>query len=215
MEFYGLRMIQKDFWVIAFTPSRIRVKNSSSKKAYSFSCIFAFAIVPQFETLGGHGFAFAFVPDKKLIGALPSQYLGLLNSSDNGNRTNHVFAIKFDEVQDFEFKDINDNHVGVNINSMISNVSANAAYYVYGNSSEAPKNISMKSRETIMCWIDYDSSKKQLNVSLSPLIRSRKGVYCRMMSIFRFIWMRKCMLGFRLQLVCLLVHIILWGGVLR
>ncbi|KAK9683333.1 hypothetical protein RND81_10G132900 [Saponaria officinalis] len=150
----------------AFTPSAIRVKDSSNSKAVSFSSVFAFAIVPQFQTLGGHGFAFAFTRTKELVGALPSQYLGLLNSSDNGNLTNHMFAIEFDEVQDFEFKDINDNHVGVNINSMISNVSVTAAYYVDGNLTA--QNITMKSRETIMCWVDYDSIKNQLNVTLSP-----------------------------------------------
>ncbi|XP_074308225.1 L-type lectin-domain containing receptor kinase S.4 [Silene latifolia] len=153
----------------AFTPNRVRVKRSNGK-AYSFSSIFAFAIVPQFQTLGGHGFAFAFSPSKELPGALPSQYLGLLNSTDNGNLTNHVFAIEFDEVQDFEFKDINDNHVGVNINSMISNASATAAYYVDGNSTA--QNITMKSRETIMCWIEYDADVNQLNVTLS--LSSRK-----------------------------------------
>ncbi|KAL2928030.1 L-type lectin-domain containing receptor kinase S.4 [Bienertia sinuspersici] len=120
---------------------------------------------PQFETLGGHGFAFTLAPSKELPGALPSQYLGLLNSSDNGNLTNHIFAVEFDEVQDFEFKDINDNHVGININSMISNASASAAYYVDGNSTA--QNLVMKSGATIMCWIDYYSDKNQLNVSLS------------------------------------------------
>ncbi|KAL9226618.1 hypothetical protein vseg_002408 [Gypsophila vaccaria] len=151
----------------AFTPSAIRVKDSDTKKAVSFSSIFAFAIVPQFQTLGGHGFAMAFTPTATLAGALPSQYLGLLNSSDNGNLTNHVFAIEFDEVQDFEFKDINDNHVGVNINSMISNASVTAAYYVDGN--DTAQNISMKSRQTIMCWVEYDGIKSELNVTLSPL----------------------------------------------
>ncbi|XP_021757278.1 L-type lectin-domain containing receptor kinase S.4-like [Chenopodium quinoa] len=150
----------------AFYPPPIRVKSSKDgKKAVSFSTIFAFALVPQFQTLGGHGFAFTLAPSKDLPGALPSQYLGLLNSSDNGNLTNHIFAVEFDEVQDFEFKDINDNHVGININSMISNASASAAYYVDGNSTA--QNITMKSGETILCWIDYDSGNHQLNVSLS------------------------------------------------
>ncbi|KNA08354.1 hypothetical protein SOVF_163310 [Spinacia oleracea] len=150
----------------AFYPPPIRIKtNGNNNKALSFSTIFAFAMVPQFQSLGGHGFAFTLAPSKELPGALPSQYLGLLNSSDNGNLTNHIFAVEFDEVQDFEFRDINDNHVGININSMISNASATAAYYVEGNSTA--RNITMKSGEPIMCWVDYDSHTHQLNVSLS------------------------------------------------
>ncbi|XP_057523711.1 L-type lectin-domain containing receptor kinase S.4-like [Amaranthus tricolor] len=149
----------------AFYPNPIRVKTSNNGKALSFSTVFAFALIPEFRTLGGHGFAFTLAPNKDLPGALPSQYLGLLNSSDNGNLTNHIFAVEFDEVQDFEFKDINDNHVGININSMISNASVPAVYYVDGNSTA--QNITMKSGKTILCWIDYDAEKHQINVSLS------------------------------------------------
>lgn len=156
----------------AFYPPPIRVKSSkNARKAFSFSTNFAFAIKPQFKTLGGHGFAFTLAPSKDLPGALPSQYLGLLNSSDNGNLTNHIFAVEFDEVQDFEFKDINDNHVGININSMFSNASVPAAYYVDGNSTA--QNLSMKTGETILCWIDYDAENHLLNVSLS-LFSSKK-----------------------------------------
>ncbi|CBI31642.3 unnamed protein product, partial [Vitis vinifera] len=93
-----------------FYPSPIRFKNSSGGKAFSFSTAFAFAIVPQYPTLGGHGLAFAITSTKELPGALPRQYLGLLNATDNGNSTNHVFAVEFDTVQDFEFNDISDNH---------------------------------------------------------------------------------------------------------
>lgn len=149
----------------AFYQSPIRVKSSLNGKAVSFSTVFAFVIVPQFKTLGGHGFAFAFAPNKELSDALPSQYLGLLSSSDNGNWTNHIFAVEFDEVQDFEFKDINDNHVGIDINRMTSNASVPAAYFIDGNSTA--QNITMKSGKRILAWIDYDSPKNQLNVSLS------------------------------------------------
>lgn len=149
----------------AFYQSPIRLKSSKTGKVVSFSTVFAFVIVPQFQALGGHGLAFAFAPNTELSGALPSQYLGLLSSSDNGNFSNHVFAVEFDEVQDFEFKDINDNHVGVDINRMTSNASVPAAYFADGNSTA--QNITMKSGKTILAWIDYDSAKKQIDVSLS------------------------------------------------
>ncbi|XP_072996702.1 L-type lectin-domain containing receptor kinase S.4-like [Typha latifolia] len=139
----------------AFYPTSLQFKNATSGSAFSFSTAFAFAVVPEYPKLGGHGLAFAITPSKDLKGALPSQYLGLLNANDNGNVTNHVFAVEFDTVQDFEFHDINDNHVGVNINDMTSNASASAA------------DINLKSGDTIQGWVDYDGVKKILNVWIS------------------------------------------------
>ncbi|CAL5322524.1 unnamed protein product [Camellia sinensis] len=149
----------------AFYPTPIRFKNSTTGKALSFSTAFAFAIVPEYKKLGGHGLAFTISPTKELHGALPSQYLGLLNANNTGNSSNHLFAVEFDTVQDFEFKDINDNHVGIDINGLISNDSVSAGYYVQGNSTM--QSINLKSGNTIQAFIDYDSAKNELNVSLS------------------------------------------------
>ncbi|KAI0509802.1 hypothetical protein KFK09_010398 [Dendrobium nobile] len=153
-----------------FYPHPLLFKNSSAADVgggivASFSTAFAFAIVPEYPKLGGHGFAFVLATTQKLAGAQPSQYLGLLNSSDNGNATNHVFAVEFDTVQDFEFFDINDNHVGVDVNSLVSSKSAAASYYDSGGQ---PIPLNLKSGDTIQSWIDYDGKAKLLNVTLSP-----------------------------------------------
>ncbi|KAL5567565.1 hypothetical protein UlMin_024140 [Ulmus minor] len=150
----------------AFYASPIQFKNSTTNKAFSFSTAFAFAIVPRYSELGGHGFAFTISPSKGIPGALPSQYLGLLNSTDMGNFSNHIFAVEFDTVRDFEFEDINDNHVGVNLNSLESNKSSPAEYFDPKNSTK--QHLNLKSGETIQAWIDYDSEKSQLSVKLSP-----------------------------------------------
>ncbi|KAL5569036.1 hypothetical protein UlMin_025611 [Ulmus minor] len=150
----------------AFYASPIQFKNSTTNKAFSFSTAFAFAIVPRYSELGGHGFAFTISPSKGIPGALPSQYLGLLNSTDMGNFSNHIFAVEFDTVRDFEFEDINDNHVGVNLNSLESNKSSPAEYFDAKNSTK--QHLNLKSGETIQAWIDYDSEKSQLSVKLSP-----------------------------------------------
>ena len=119
----------------AFYSNPIQFKNSTDGKAFSFSTSFAFAMVPKYAKLGGHGLAFTISPTKEIPGALPSQYLGLLNNTDLGNFTNHIFAVEFDTVQDFGFRDINDNHVGIDINSLVSKKSAPAAYFDVTNSS--------------------------------------------------------------------------------
>lgn len=44
----------------------------------------------------------------------------MFNSSTNGLARNRVFAIEFDTHQNTAFKDPNDNHIGVDVNSVIS-----------------------------------------------------------------------------------------------
>ncbi|KAF9595624.1 hypothetical protein IFM89_001497 [Coptis chinensis] len=149
----------------AFYPSALKFKNSTNGKAFSFSTSFAFAIVPEYPKLGGHGLAFALAPSKELPGALPIQYLGLFNATDVGNYSNHIFAVEFDTVQDFEFGDINDNHVGIDIDSLRSNSSAPAAYFA---DKSSKVDLNLKSGNVILAWVDYDSVRNLVNVTLSP-----------------------------------------------
>ncbi|XP_058751217.1 L-type lectin-domain containing receptor kinase S.4-like [Vicia villosa] len=148
----------------AFYPSPFQLKNKTTGKVFSFSSSFALAVVPEYPKLGGHGMAFTIAPTKDLK-ALPSQYLGLLNSSDVGNFSNHLFAVEFDTVQDFEFGDINDNHVGININSMMSNASVKAGYY---NDDLVFQDLNIKGGKAILVWVDYDSLVNNVSVTLSP-----------------------------------------------
>ncbi|KAK7285195.1 hypothetical protein RJT34_19956 [Clitoria ternatea] len=147
----------------AFYPTPFQFKENNAK-VFSFSTAFAFAIIPQYPALGGHGFAFTISPSKVLPAAYPSQYLGLLNPNDVGNFSNHLFAVEFDTVQDFEFGDINDNHVGINLNNMASNKSVEAGFFIDG----SKKDLNLKSGNVIQAWVDYDSLRNQLEVRLSP-----------------------------------------------
>ncbi|KAI3731107.1 hypothetical protein L1987_62290 [Smallanthus sonchifolius] len=148
-----------------FYPDPIPFKNPATQNAYSFSTAFAFSIVPKYRKLGGHGLAFTVSPTKDFPGAQPSQYLGLLNVTLNGNTSNHLFAVEFDTVQDFELSDINDNHVGVNINRMKSVNSTKTGFFIDGNSTK--QDLCLHSGKKIQAWIDYDAVKHQLNVTLS------------------------------------------------
>ncbi|XP_073044458.1 L-type lectin-domain containing receptor kinase S.4-like [Primulina eburnea] len=149
----------------AFFPTQLRFKNSVNGTGFSFSTCFVFSIHPEYTKLGGHGMAFTIAPSKELVTALPSQYLGLMNSSDVGNFSNHVFAVEFDTVQDFEFGDINDNHVGIDINSLVSNKSAAAAFF--GDNS-VKNDLNLKGGTPVVAWIEYDSRTYVINVTLSP-----------------------------------------------
>ncbi|KAK4724995.1 hypothetical protein R3W88_027774 [Solanum pinnatisectum] len=145
------------------SPFHFKTTNAST---FSFSTCFALAIVPEYPKLGGHGLAFTISPSKDFTTALPSQYLGLLNASDIGNFSNHIFAVEFDTVRDFEFGDIDDNHVGVNINSLESNKSAAAGYFI--NDQNVKQDLNLKSGKVILVWVEYDSVTKLVNVTLSP-----------------------------------------------
>ncbi|RLN27632.1 L-type lectin-domain containing receptor kinase S.4 [Panicum miliaceum] len=136
----------------AFYPAPLRLLDRNGT-AVSFSTEFVVTVVPEFAQLGGHGYAFVIAPDPRLPGSLPSQYLGLFSAAADGNATNHVFAIEFNTVQDFEFGDINDNHVGVDLNSLVSNKSASA------------EPVNLKAGD-IVTWIDYDGAARLLNVSI-------------------------------------------------
>jgi Legume lectin domain/Protein kinase domain len=147
----------------ALLPSPIRFGTITS----SFSTTFVFAIISEYIDLSGHGFAFFISPSKNLSTASPNQFLGLLSDQNNGNLSNHIFAIEFDTVSNFEFNDINDNHVGIDINSLKSSQSASAGYYA--DDSGAFQNLTLKSRKAMQAWVEYDSNKPQITVTLSPI----------------------------------------------
>uniref|UniRef100_A0A7N2M489 non-specific serine/threonine protein kinase n=1 Tax=Quercus lobata TaxID=97700 RepID=A0A7N2M489_QUELO len=150
----------------AFYTTPISFKNSLNDTAFSFSTTFVFAIASVYRTLSGHGIAFVISPTRGRPGAVPSTYLGLFNETNNGNATNHVVAVELDTIQNPEFKDINDNHVGVDINSLESATSTSAGYYADGG---AFMNLTLFSGNPMQVWVEYDGVKKQLNVTLAPI----------------------------------------------
>nr|XP_023885788.1 L-type lectin-domain containing receptor kinase IV.1-like [Quercus suber]POF22464.1 l-type lectin-domain containing receptor kinase iv.2 [Quercus suber] len=150
----------------AFYTTPISFKNSLNDSAFSFSTTFVFAIASGYPTLRGHGIAFVISPTRGRPGAVPSTYLGLFNETNNGNATNHVVAVELDTIQSPEFKDINDNHVGVDINSLESTTSTSAGYYA---DSGAFMNLTLISGNPMQVWVEYDGVKTQLNVTLAPI----------------------------------------------
>ncbi|KAL3531793.1 hypothetical protein ACH5RR_005314 [Cinchona calisaya] len=151
----------------AFFPNPIKFKNSANSSAFSFSTTFVFAIVSEYPTLSGHGIAFVIAPTKGLPGALPSHYLGLFNKSNTGDDTNHVVAVELDTVRSEEFNDINDNHVGIDINGLTSKLAKPAGYYP--NNNGLFQNLTLNSGKTMQVWVDYSGITKQINVILAPI----------------------------------------------
>ncbi|KAF0928921.1 hypothetical protein E2562_010768 [Oryza meyeriana var. granulata] len=136
----------------------------------SFSTSFVFGIIPPYYDLSGHGIVF-FVGKNNFATALPSQYLGLLNSMNNGNATNHIFGVELDTIVSSEFQDPNNNHVGIDINSLKS-VAVNTAGY-YDDKTGAFHELSLISGKAMQVWVDYDSVTTQINVFMAPLKMSK------------------------------------------
>jgi hypothetical protein len=131
----------------------------------SFSRTFVFTILGAYLDLSGHGLAFVLSSTKELFNALPSQYLGLLSSWSNGNASNQLLAVELDTIQNSEFTDIDDNHVGVDINSLHSHISHTAGYYT---SDGKFHQLDLISRKPMQVWVDYDSKTTVINVTIAP-----------------------------------------------
>jgi serine/threonine protein kinase len=144
---------------------------SAAGEVSSFSTTFVFAIVSEFLDLSTSGFAFLVAPTKDLSTAMPQQYLGLFNGTDNGDPRNRIFAVEFDTVRNPEFADINNNHVGVDVNSLNSSAAAPAGYY--DDADGAFRNLSLISREPMQVWVDYDASTAVVTVAMAPARRPR------------------------------------------
>ncbi|CAO2150748.1 unnamed protein product [Urochloa humidicola] len=113
-------------------------------------------------------------PNSKNLSATPVQYLGLFNGSNNGNTTNHIFAVELDTWQNSEFRDINNNHIGIDINGLTSVNSYPAGFFHDQN--ETFKNLTLSSQEAMQVWVEYDREKTQIDVTLAPLamVKPRK-----------------------------------------
>lgn len=168
----ALRLTNKSHDAIghAFFGSPLRMLNTSSSalsRVSSFSTYFVFQIVPADHHRGGYGLAFTLSPSPRFPGGEGEHYLGVLNSSNDGNSSNHIFMVEFDTVNGFsEETDKNGNHVGINVNSMHSTASEPAAYYKNG--SDAKEEMDLE-KEPVQVWIDYDGANKVLNVTVSPI----------------------------------------------
>ncbi|XP_042494166.1 L-type lectin-domain containing receptor kinase V.9-like [Macadamia integrifolia] len=93
--------------------------------------------------------------------------LGLINMTNIGKSSNHVFAIELDCIQKQEFNDIDGNHVGIDINDLISIESAPASYF--NREENKYVNLSLNNEQPMQLWVEYNGAEKQLNVTLAPI----------------------------------------------
>ncbi|KAL6546606.1 hypothetical protein OROMI_022327 [Orobanche minor] len=149
----------------ALYPSRIPTKLPNSSLVFSFSTSFIFSMTPYQGELPGHGILFVFVPNEGIRGSSSAQHLGLFNSTNNGNPNNHVFGVEFDVFRNQEFGDINGNHVGIDVNSLISVNSSEAGYWADDHKSF--EKLTLNNGKNYQVWIDYVDGT--VNVTMAPV----------------------------------------------
>ncbi|PSS10233.1 Legume lectin domain protein [Actinidia chinensis var. chinensis] len=149
----------------ALYPSKIRTRDPNSSRVLPFSTSFVFSMAPKNKTLPGHGIVFLFVPYTGVQKANPGQHLGFLNRTNDGNDTNHVFGVEFDVFDNEEFNDLNDNHVGIDLNSLKSTFSHDAGYYGVGGDERSFRQLKLNNGKNYQVWIDY--ADFQMNVTMA------------------------------------------------
>ncbi|KAM3279560.1 hypothetical protein ACQJBY_046741 [Aegilops geniculata] len=155
-----------------FHPAPLRFREDATGAPVSFSTTFVLAIAPRYPDAHGHGIAFALAPSVNVPGAVAGKHLGLFNTSNNlGNGMSQIVAVELDTVMDMEFQDVDDNHVGVDVNSLRS-VKSNTAGYWHDDGSGRRRfdSISLTggSDAPVQVWIEYDGDSARLEVTVSP-----------------------------------------------
>ncbi|OVA18115.1 Protein kinase domain [Macleaya cordata] len=149
----------------------VRFRRPGTHLLCSFSTFFSFSISNLNPSSVGGGLAFLISPDDETIGE-SGGLLGL-KGSEKG-----FVGVEFDTLMDLEFDDINGNHVGLDLNSLIS------AQVVDLDTVE----IDLKSGNLVNAWIDYDGPTQMFNVSVSySNLRPKKPLFSFHVDLNRFV----------------------------
>uniref|UniRef100_A0ACD5U9S0 Uncharacterized protein n=1 Tax=Avena sativa TaxID=4498 RepID=A0ACD5U9S0_AVESA len=154
----------------AIHPAPFRFRNAS--RARSFSASFVFGILCPDDDNCGHGIILFVAPgDYNFSAAFPSQYIGFVNGTSNGAAANHIFGVELDTDQNNEFRDIDGNHVGIDVDGLTSVASTSAGYF--GDDGGVFHNLTLASGKATQAWVDYDGEGKQITVAMAPIGTAR------------------------------------------
>lgn len=122
-------------------------------------------MAPKRKVLPGHGLVFLFTPVTGIRNANAAQNLGLFSRAVDGNSSNRVFGVEFDVFRNEEFRDINDNHVGIDVNSLTSVNSTEAGYFQ--DQDGVFRRLQLNNGRNYQVWIDYKDFA--INVTMAPV----------------------------------------------
>lgn len=135
-------------------------------------------MVPKQNVLPGHGFVFLFTPVTGINNTNSAQNLGLFSRATDGNSSNHVFGVEFDVFRNEEFGDINDNHVGIDVNSLTSVISSEPVYYPDDGGGVTTSRLN--DGRNYQVWIEYRNFR--IDVTMAPAGTKKPG-HCLICSV--------------------------------
>ncbi|KAI4348062.1 hypothetical protein L6164_008823 [Bauhinia variegata] len=135
----------------AFYAYPIRFLDSETNSTYSFSTRFSFSIFSSPPCSSGDGIAFL-ITSTTDIASLSHGYMGL--PAPSSNPQDSYLAVEFDTSFDPSLGDVNGNHIGIDVNSVISYTSVDAI----------SRGIDLKSGNHINAWIEYRDDMKMVRI---------------------------------------------------
>ena len=127
----------------------------------SFSTSFEFQFITSLDR-AGDGMAFFISPQNTVPDHSLGMMMGLL-PNDTYNVTDpsrHLFALEFDTYRNTGLDDPNNNHAGIDINSLISTVTVNL------NSSSLHPDLNLYQNSSFMVWVDYYAATTSIELRM-------------------------------------------------
>ncbi|XP_007036320.2 PREDICTED: L-type lectin-domain containing receptor kinase S.1 [Theobroma cacao] len=151
----------------AFHPTTLSMKSTSNSSSLSsFSTAFVFSVLPELSNSPGFGLCFVLSNSTSPPGALASQYFGIFTNATD-SPVAPLLAIEFDTGLNPEFNDPDENHIGIDLNNVISAQTAPAQYFNSSTGSFVPVN--MRTGQNVHAWIDFDGVNFEINVTVAPV----------------------------------------------
>ncbi|KAL8524437.1 hypothetical protein ACS0TY_014140 [Phlomoides rotata] len=139
----------------AFYGNPVRFLDQSTNANASFSCSFSFAITNSPSCPFGDGLAFLITSNPAYF-SLINGYMGLPDEIHYSPEVEESFiAVEFDTSFDPNLEDINDNHIGIDVNRIQSIASVDVL---------SRGDVNLKDDKEITSWIEYRDSDKMIQV---------------------------------------------------
>ncbi|KAK1377474.1 Alpha-amylase inhibitor alpha subunit family protein [Heracleum sosnowskyi] len=127
-----------------------RLLEGKPSSLVSFSTYFSFSMSQD----SGDGLVFFMVPVGFDLNEFDGGSFGLL-----GGTKMRFLSVEFDTFKDRKYGDLDDNHVGIDVDGFVSVKVSNVSFV----------NLVLNNGEKLQAWIDYEASSKKLEVRLSKL----------------------------------------------
>ncbi|XP_022745873.1 L-type lectin-domain containing receptor kinase VIII.2-like [Durio zibethinus] len=128
----------------------IMLVEGKARNFASFSTYFSFSMSHE----NGDGLAFVMVPGSFVANVLRNSSFGISFGLDKSK--SDVVSVEFDTFKDAKYGDLNENHLGIDVGSLVSVKVRNLSSV----------NLVLNNGEKLHSWIDYEASSKRLEIRL-------------------------------------------------